>query len=192
MTAKLIFFAGSARKESLNKKLAQAAANTASDIGAEVTVIDLADYELPIYNGDFEDENGMPQAAIDLKELFSSHDGFLIASPEYNSSYSALLKNTIDWMTRPHMGDEPFLMAFNGKVAALTAASPGGLGGLRGLAPLRVLLSNIGVHVIPTQMALSGAGKAFDADGNLSDDKQKSMLTKVVKQLTDTAEKLRS
>ena len=192
MTAKLIFFAGSARKESLNKKLAQAAANTASDIGAEVTVIDLADYELPIYNGDFEDENGMPQAAIDLKELFASHDGFLVASPEYNSSYSALLKNTIDWMTRPHMDDEPFLMAFNGKIAALTAASPGGLGGLRGLAPLRVLLSNIGVHVIPTQMALSGAGKAFDAGGNLSDDKQNSMLTKVVKQLTGTAKKLRS
>ncbi len=118
------------------------------------------------------------------------HQGFLIASPEYNSSLSPLLKNSLDWITRkenPVAGD---LSAFTGKVAALVSASPGGLGGLRGLVPLRMMLGNIGVVVIANQQAISFADKAFDKDGKLIDPKQKEALRGVVKQLIDTTEKL--
>lgn len=188
---KLIFLAGSARRDSVNKKLAQNAEKIAKDLGAETTYIDLRDYELPMFCEDYEAENGMPDAAKELKKLFIDHDGFLIASPEYNSSFSPLLKNTLDWMSR---GGDDNSNAFQGKVSAITAASPGGLGGMRGLPHLRGLLTNIAMHgttVIPAQYALGGAYNAFDDNGNLSDEKQIAMLTNVVKQLVETAEKLK-
>ena len=191
MTAKLIFFAGSARKDSCNKKLAKAAEKIAKEHDAQTTFIDLRDYELPIFCEDFEAENGMPQAAKDLKKLFIEHDGFLISSPEYNSSFSPLLKNTLDWMSR---GGDDNSNAFQGKVSAIVAASPGGLGGMRGLPHLRDLLTNIamfGTTVIPAQFALGGAYGAFDENGDLKDDKQKSMLENVVKQFIETATALK-
>ncbi len=191
MSAKLIFFSGSCRKDSANKKLAKAASAMAEDMGAMATYIDLADYEMPLFNEDLESEHGLPDAAKALKKLFADHDGFLIASPEYNSSFSPLLKNTLDWMTRPGSKDEPIMMAFKGKVAALTAASPGGLGGLRGLIPLRMWLSNIHIHVIPQQFALGGSMKAFDENGALTDDKQKGALSGVLQQFIETAENLK-
>ena len=141
--ANILFLAGSARKESINKKLARLAATMAEATGADVTLIDLKDYDMPIYNGDLEQENGLPENAKKLKKIFIEHDGFFIASPEYNSSYSALLKNTIDWLSRPHKENEPPLTAYKGKVAALGATSPGALGGLRGLVALRMLLGKI-------------------------------------------------
>ena len=141
--ANILFLAGSARKESINKKLARLAATMAEATGADVTLIDLKDYDMPIYNGDLEQENGLPENAKKLKKIFIEHDGFFIASPEYNSSYSALLKNTIDWLSRPHKENELPLTAYKGKVAALGATSPGALGGLRGLVALRMLLGKI-------------------------------------------------
>ena len=171
--AKILAFAGSARRDSFNKKLVKVAARGAEQAGAEVTVIDLADYPLPIYDGDLE-EQGFPENVGKLRELFKAHDGLLLACPEYNSSITPLLKNTIDWVSRPE-GDDPGLVAFQGKTAALLAASPGGLGGLRGLVSVRSILGNIGVVVLPKQHALSKAHEAFSGE-ELSDDGQRGAV----------------
>lgn len=189
MSTKLLFLAGSCRKGSLNMKLASAAQKMARDQGAETTFIDLADYDLPIYNGDYEDEHGVPDNAKKLKQIFMDHDGFFIASPEYNSGYSPLLKNTIDWMTRPMGDDVPGLAAFTDKVGAISAASPGGLGGMRVLVQLRMLLGNINVHVIPAQAAISNASEAFN--DTLKNDDQKKMLHNVVEQFVSTAKSMK-
>ncbi|NQZ54761.1 MAG: NAD(P)H-dependent oxidoreductase [Piscirickettsiaceae bacterium] len=187
---KLLFLAGSSRKESINKKLAILAADMARKADAQVTYIDLKNFEMPIYDGDFEQENGVPDNAKKLKQLFADHDGFFIASPEYNSSMSALLKNSLDWISRPHEENEAPLIAFRGKVAALGAVSPGGLGGLRGLVPLRMMLGNIGVTVIPSQIAVSSGFQAFDEDGQLGDDNQVRMLKATVDEFVKTASQL--
>lgn len=187
MAAKLIFLAGSARKDSCNKKLARAAEAIAKDKGAQTTFIDLIDYDMPLLNEDWEAENGRPQAATELRNIFAEHDGFFLSSPEYNSSITPLIKNTFDWMTRTNSKDEDGLIAFRGKVCALGAASPGGLGGMRVLIPTRLWLSNISIHVIPSQFSLGGAFGAFDEDGTLKDEKQRGMLEGVIDQFISTA-----
>ena len=183
--AKILVFAGSARKDSFNKKLAREAARYLEETGATVTFIDLKDFEMPIYDGDLEDASGLPEAAKRLKKLFIEHDGFVIASPEYNSSIAPLLKNSLDWISRVETKEEKALVAYRGKAAALVAASPGGLGGLRGLVPLRLMLSNIGVWVAPDQLAVSAAHQAFGDDGQLTNPQQVNQLKSVVKQLVD-------
>lgn len=183
---KILFFAGSARQDSVNKKLAKAAFEYALSRNVEATYLDLAAYPLPIYDGDFEDQNGLPDNAKTLKQIFADHDGFFIASPEYNSSISPLLKNVIDWASRAETKDEPPLKAYKGKVVAISAASPGGLGGIRGLVPLRMLLGNIGIFVTPSQLAIPGAHNAFDDHGGLIDDHQKATLEKIVSELIDS------
>lgn len=183
MSCKLIFFAGSARKESLNGMVACNALKMAEAAGAEATFIDLHDLDMPIYDGDYEAKHGLPEGAKKLKKLFIESDGFFIASPEYNSSFSPLLKNSLDWISRPsEEGEEP-LIAYKGKVAAIASASPGGLGGIRGLPGLRMLLSNINVLVIPQQLAIGNAFDRINKDGDITDDKTKSMLENVVKEL---------
>lgn len=189
--AMILFLAGSTRKESINKKLAILAASIAKEAGADVTLIDLKDFEMPLYNGDLETATGLPENARKLKQLFIEHDGFFMASPEYNGSFSALLKNTIDWISRPHEENETSLIAYKGKVAALGAISPGGLGGLRGLVPLRMLLGNLGVIVIPSQVAIGSGFKAFDTDGKLIDERQASMLQSTITELLKTTDRLR-
>ena len=188
--AKLLFLAGSTRVESINKKLAQAAANMARDAGAEVTFVDLKNYPMPIYDGDLEERDGVPEAVQKLKALFVAHDGFFIASPEFNSSMTPLLKNTLDWISRPHEENEGTLIAYRGKVAALGATSPGALGGLRGLVPLRMMLGNIGVHVVPMQVAVSKGLQAFDEDDVLIDAGPAKMLKATVGELIETARKM--
>ncbi|WP_166425523.1 NAD(P)H-dependent oxidoreductase [Paraglaciecola sp. 20A4] len=183
MSSKILFLAGSARKDSLNKKLAKAAYELAVEQGANATFVDLKDYPMPLYDGDDETARGLPENAIKLKSLFIEHSGLFIASPEYNSSFSALLKNTLDWISRPHTDKERPLSAFRDKVAALAATSPGALGGLRGLVPLRMLLSNIQVMVVPEQIAIGGGMSAFDEQGNLTDEKQRQALGLVVARL---------
>ncbi len=189
---KLLFFSGSVRKGSLNKKLAALACTLAQDAGAEATLIDLRDFSMPFYDGDLESESGLPENAKKLKMIFADHDGFFIASPEYNSSFSPLLKNTIDWLSRPHMENEPPMIAFKGKVAALGAASPSWRGGLRGLVPLRMLLDNIGVFVVPEQTTVTGAHTAFDDNGGFKDDTQARSLKATVDQFVQTASRLRA
>jgi NAD(P)H-dependent FMN reductase len=169
--ANILAFAGSARRDSLNKKLLKVAVTGAQKAGAEVTLIDLANYEMPLFNQDLEREQGMPKKAGEFKKLMSAHDGFLIASPEYNGAFSPLLKNTIDWASRSESGNEPPLVAYRGKTAAIMATSPGGLGGMRGLQMLRMLLGNLGVIVLPDQQAVPNGFKVFNDDGSMNDDK---------------------
>lgn len=186
--AQILAFAGSARRDSFNKRLVALAAERARAAGASVTLIDLADFPLPIYDGDLEEADGLPPGVLELKALFKSHQGLLLSCPEYNSSITALLKNTIDWVSRPAPDEAP-MAAFRGKTAALLAASPGGLGGLRGLVHVRAILSNIGVLVVPTQLAVSQAHKAFGPDG-LVDERQAQSLTALVDELVATTDKL--
>ena len=166
---KILAFSGSARVGSYNHKLVQIAAAGARQAGAEVTVINLADYPMPLFNQDLETTDGMPEPARAFKELLIAHDGFLIASPEYNSAFSPLLKNAIDWASRRE-GDEARLLAFSGKAAVIMAASTGALGGLRGLVFLRMLLGNIGMVVLPDQHAIPHAEQAYAGDGSLLDE----------------------
>ena len=175
---KLLAFAGSARKDSFNKRLVQIAAAGATTAGADVTVIDLKQFPMPLFDQDLEQEAGVPEHAIRLKQLFVEHDGLLIAAPEYNSSITPLLKNSIDWVSRP-AGDEPPLVAFRGKTAALMSASPGGLGGLRGLVHVRSILASIGVMVLPDQVAVSKAFEAFGEDGQLVDERKQTQVEKL-------------
>ena len=192
MSVRILAFAGSARRDSVNKKLLQVASAGARDAGAEVTIIDLADYPMPLYDGDLEAGEGLPDNAHKLKALFREHHGLLLACPEYNGSITPLLKNTIDWVTRPAGSDEPMLAAFDGKTAALVSASPGTLGGLRGLAHVRQILSGIRVHVIPQQHALARAGNAFDADGGLSDPQTDATVKGIGRALAETTAKLQA
>jgi len=188
--AKLLFFAGSARKDSINKKIAILAAGLARQKGADVTLIDLKDFDMPIYNGDLEKEKGLPENALRLKKLFIEHDGFFIASPEYNSSFSPLLKNALDWISRANEENEKPLSAYTGKVAALAAASFGALGGLRGLVPLRMMLGNIGVVVIPNQMAIGFGGHTLDDEGRLRDETQAQRLAATIEAFVETANRM--
>ena len=191
MTPRILAFAGSTRRESFNKKLVAIAAQGAREAGAEVTLIDLKDFPLPLFDQDLEAEQGMPENGKKLKKLFIDHDGLLIASPEHNSSIPALLKNAIDWVSRPAPG-EPSLVAFRGKVATLMSASPGALGGLRGLVHVRSILGNMGVIVLPDQTALAKAHEAFQPDGSLIDPKQQAGIEGLGKALASFLMKLKA
>jgi chromate reductase len=186
---RILAFAGSARKDSFNHKLVQVAAEAARSAGADATVLNLKDYPLPLFDQDVEQEQGTPENAKKLKQLFLDHDGLLISSPEYNSSITPLLKNTIDWVSRPAEG-EPMLAAYQGKVAALMAASPGGLGGLRGLVHVRSILSSLGVIVLPDQIAVSRAFEAFGDEGQLKDDKQRARVQRLGESVANMLSKL--
>ena len=172
---RVLAFAGSARTDSFNVKLVNIAAEGAREAEAEVTVLNLKDFPMPLFNQDLETAEGPPEQATRLKGIMLAHEGLLIASPEYNSSISPLLKNTIDWVSRPADG-EPMLAVYRDKVAAVMSASPGGLGGLRGLVHLRSILSNMGVLVIPDQVAVTQAHSAFDDHGNLLDAKRQTSV----------------
>lgn len=188
---KILAFAGSGRKDSVNKKVVAVAAQGAREAGAEVTIVNLEDFDMPIFTEDLEAEHGMNKGGQAFKELLMSHDGFLISSPEYNSSYSGLFKNAIDWASR-QTGDEKPMAAYRGKVAAIMAASPGALGGMRVLVVLRMLLENLGTMVLPTQKSISAAFDKFDAQGNITDEKAEKALKNLGKNLVETLTKLKA
>ena len=186
---RILAFAGSLRQASYNKKLVRLAAEGAWAAGAEVTVADLRDYPMPVYDEDLEKAQGLPEMAMKWKQLLISHHGFLISAPEYNSSITAALKNAIDWASRPSPGEPP-LVAFRGKSASLMSASPGQLGGLRGLVTVRSILGNIGVLVLPDQLAIARAHEAFTADGSLKDAQQLEAIRGLGKALATMLRKL--
>jgi chromate reductase, NAD(P)H dehydrogenase (quinone) len=188
---RLIAFAGSLRTASFNKQLVHIAADAARAAGAEVTLVDLRELALPLFDQDLEDASGLPEGAKRFKTLLRESDGFLISSPEYNSSVSGVLKNAIDWVSRPESDDEPPLVAFHGKTAALLAASPGALGGLRGLVHLRSLLENIGVLILPEQVCISAAYEAF-ADGKLKNEHSAKKVAHLAQSLVTIVGKLKS
>jgi chromate reductase len=181
---KILAFAGSTREGSHNKRLIKVAADAARAAGAEVTLIDLRDYPMPPYDGDVEAHEGLPASAVALKQLFKAHDGFLISAPEYNGGMSGMLKNTLDWVSR-RGDDDQTLAAFKGKFAGLMAASPGGLGGVRGLGELRHVLTTMGVLVVPQQRGIHAAHVAFDEDGRLKDPAQQAAIEAIAARLID-------
>ncbi|MFN0008649.1 MAG: NADPH-dependent FMN reductase [Planctomycetota bacterium] len=188
---RILVFAGSLRRDSFNKKLARLAADAVRGAGGEATLVDLADLPMPLYDGDLEGSQGVPENGRRFKKLMMEHHGLFIASPEYNSSISAVLKNTIDWASRPEKG-ETALQSFDGKVAALCSASTGALGGLRSLATVRSILGNIRVLVLPEQLAIPKANEAFAEDGKLKDAKQQGTLESIAKRLVTVVASLRA
>lgn len=186
---KILAFAGSAKANSVNKRALAVAAEGAKAAGAEVETVDLKDFPMPIMDEDLEMSEGLPEPVLRLKALFGRHDGILLACPEYNSSITPLLKNAIDWVSRPDAGGSG-LRYFNGKTAGILSASPGGLGGLRGLVHMRAILGNLGMVVVPEQTAVTFAGKVFSEDGKITDGAQEKRLHAVGAALATTTAKL--
>jgi NAD(P)H-dependent FMN reductase len=178
----ILVFAGSTRTGSFNRKLAQLVAAELRNAGMAVTLADLRDYPMPLYDGDTEAAQGLPDAARRFKELVREHDAVAIASPEYNGSFSALVKNTIDWISRPAPGEPP-LAVLRGKPAALLSASPGPGAGKRGLRHMRELLEMIGMKVVPAQVAVARASQAFDESGNLVREEDQAAVGQLVEEL---------
>lgn len=181
---KLLAFAGSARADSLNKQLIACVVKQAEQAGAEVTLIDLKDFPLPVYDGDIEDE-GMPENVRKLQGLLADHDGLLISTPEYNGAVPALVKNTLDWLSRERANGDSGITLFRGKVVGIVSASPGALGGLRSLLLLRDQLAKLSMWVAPAQFALGKAHEAFDDSGALKDEAHVKQIKNVVQQVID-------
>lgn len=179
---------GSLRKDSYNKKLALFA--TSGLDGVEVDHIDLAQLDLPMFSEDLEAQ-GIPANVNDLKDRMIKCDVVIVASPEYNGSFSGALKNAIDWASRPREGDAP-LACFGGKVAGLLAASPGAIGGLRGMRHVRQVLTQLQMIVVPKEFALGKAHEAFDESGTIKDENAAGMARGVVEQATNVARALKA
>lgn len=191
MTVKLMAFAASTRRDSFNRKLFPYLVEGAQRAGAEVTVVDLADYPMAIYQGDDEAEHGMPESAVKLLDILAEQDGLIVVTPEYNGSFPPLLKNTLDWMSRPDPSGQSGLRHFKDKVTAISSASPGGFGGVRSLLSTRQYLTVLGMLVIPDQVTLSRAGQAFDANGKLTDERTAAAALAVGARLVEVAGRLR-
>ena len=189
---RLLVFAGSTRMASFNRKLAHVAAQMARASGAEVAHIELADFDIPMYDADLE-ARGTPADVMKLKQLMFDHSAWIICSPEYNGSYTALLKNTIDWVSSPVKSDPAWqegFKSFTGKVVGMLSASPGALGGLRSQSHLAPLLLNAQCWVAPKAFALGRAGDAFDAEGTLVNPAHVKSVQAVIDQVLDASRKL--
>jgi chromate reductase, NAD(P)H dehydrogenase (quinone) len=186
---KILAFAGSLREHSYSKRIVKIAVKGAEDAGAEVTYIDLRSFPMTIYNADDHEKNGFDENALKFQKLLNDHDGFLIASPEYNGSLSGALKNAIDWASRP---SDEFKMGevFKGKIAAIMTESPGAFGGLRCLGHLRTVLSILMVNVLPSEIAVAKVNTMFDGDGEeMTDEKMKKILEELGASLVDILRK---
>lgn len=185
---RILLFSGSIRAQSYNAKLAALVAKTVALRDAEATLISLGDYSMPIYDGDLEAESGVPEAAKRLHALITSHQGVFIASPEYNNSFTPLLKNTIDWVSRIRPESDRAPRPFKGRVYALGGASPGYYGGIRSLMHFRQVLElGLGATVIPEQVAVPSAATAFGEDGSLTGERPRALLDAMVQRLIDEA-----
>jgi len=185
---KILVIPGSLRTGSLNARLAAVAAYELAQAGAEVTRISLADFPLPIYDGDLQAKSGVPKNAVNLKRMIGAHHGVLIVTPEYNASVPPLVKNTIDWVSRVQDAHETRGQVFRGRAFAIAAASESRLGGTRSLAALRLILSACQAMVIPNQLALSFAGEAYDDMDRLKHPADIEALGALVRQLIDVSQ----
>ena len=182
---KILVFAGSTRRQSFNRKLASVVAIMATASGATVNHIELADFDIPMYNADLEAE-GTPADVMRLKALMHEADGWLVCTPEYNASYPALVKNTFDWVSSPVKGNADWSDGFKssrGKVVGILSASPGALGGLRSQSHLAPLLLNLHCWVAPQNYALGRAGDAFDDQGQLVNEAARKSVQAVIDQV---------
>jgi chromate reductase, NAD(P)H dehydrogenase (quinone) len=187
--AKILAFAGSNRKESFNRKALSLAVEGARDAGADVTVADLRDYPMPIYDADFHHENGVPPTMLALRKLMLSANGLLVACPEYNTSITPLLKNTIDWLSQSVDADDKAV--FGNKVCGLMGASPGGFGTIRALPHVSYIFSNLGTIVLPV-VAVPKAHELMNADGTIKNEVAAKMLHDLGARVANTAEALAS
>lgn len=183
---KLLALAGSTRTDSLNKRLLQAVVDLVPDGDAEVNLIDLRDYPLPLFDGDLEVQEGIPDNAMTLKQLFLDADALLISTPEYNTSLPAVLKNAIDWISRP-VPDQSWLAGISGQVVGAMSASPGSTGGMSALAHLRQMFTNLGALVVPGFTACPNAGEAFNDDGSLANEAQRAVYASYMEQVLSLA-----
>ena len=190
MSARILVLPGSTRLASHNRRLALEAARLLALSNATVTLVDLADYPMPIYDGDTEEAEGPPAMAIKLAQQIAEQDGMLLVSPEYNASIPPLLKNTLDWVSRVRKIEGRPLQPFKRLVVALASASPGRLGGLRGLVALRPVCMALGTEVLTAQLAVHDAATAFDENGRLADERQRLALDALLEQLIDHAQAL--
>lgn len=189
---KLLVFAGSTRQQSFNRRLAHATAELARQAGAEVTHLELGDYDIPMYNADLE-ASGTPPDVLRLKQVMADHPAWIVCTPEYNASYPALLKNTLDWVSSPVKGDPVWsdgMRSSRGKVVGVLSASPGALGGLRSQSHLAPLLVNLQCWLAPRNFALGRAGDAFTADGALIDEGARRNVQAVIDQVLWAAGRL--
>jgi len=189
---KLLVFAGSTRTGSWNRKLARVVAAMAEASGAEVTHIELGDFDVPMYNADLE-ARGTPPDVMRLKQIGYDHAAWIICTPEYNASYPALLKNTLDWISSPVKSDPVWNDDFRstrGKIVGVLSASPGALGGLRSQSHLVPLLFNLHCWICPKVFALSRAADAFDANGALVSEHAVKNVQAVIDQVMWAAERL--
>src|SRR2546429_6323821 len=187
---KILVIPGSLRTGSLNAKLAAVAAHALAQQGAEITRISLSDFPLPIYDGDLQAKSVVPKHAVNLKRMMAAHHGVLIVTPEYNSSVPALVKNTIDWVSRVQDAHETRGQVFRERAFAIAAASESRLGGTRSLAALRLILTACHATVIPNQLALSFAGQAYDDMDRLKHPADIEALNALVRQLIDVSQRM--
>jgi chromate reductase, NAD(P)H dehydrogenase (quinone) len=187
---KILVIPGSLRTGSHNVKLAAAAAYEFAKLGADVTRISLSDFPLPIYDGDLQAKSGVPRNAVDLKRMIGAHHGVLIVTPEYSSSVPPLVKNTIDWITRVQDQKETRGQVFREKPFGIAAASESRLGGTRALAALRLILTACQATVIPSQLALSFAGQAYNDMDRLKNSADVEAMNALVKQLIEVSERM--
>ncbi|MCB2202300.1 NAD(P)H-dependent oxidoreductase [bacterium] len=185
----ILVLAGSLRSGSFNKKVARIAAAEADKAGAETTYVDLKDFPLPLYDGDLENDHGLPENARKLKDMFIAADGIVIVSPEYNHSIPAVLKNVIDWLSRPAEGYANY-SGFEHTVFALMSVSGGGFAGVRVLPDLRKVLSALKGLVLPEQVNIPNGGKAFDDNDQLKDEKQQAAVRRLTATLIKVVQSL--
>ncbi|WP_321803467.1 NAD(P)H-dependent oxidoreductase [Burkholderia sp. BCC1993] len=190
MSVRILAINGSGRRDSLNRKLLDIAARGAAEAGAEVAFVRLADFGLPLYDGDLEADEGIPAGVRHLQALLAGHQGLLVATPEYNGGYTALLKNALDWASRPCADGSSGVALFAGKAAALISASPGPMGGLRSQTGMRAVLDKLGMIVVPQSFALGAAHEAFDAEDQLKDRQAARLVGEVGASLVRVASRL--
>ena len=191
---RIVVMAGSRRREALSRRVAAACVRALDAAGAEVERVELDDYPAPLYDGDLEAASGLPEAIVRLQRVLYASDGVLVVNPEYNGSLTPLLKNPLDWCSRPNPADPERSggNVYAGRAAAVVGSSPGALGGMRGLFHIRDVLGYLGMQVIPQQLAVGKAGEAVGDDDRLRDAAQQDMLDKLAAALVDTARRLRA
>lgn len=189
--SRILFFAGSAREASFNKKLARCGQHLAQQNGHTASFADLADYPMPLYNGDLESRDGIPDHARQFEAVLREHNAIVIVAPEYNASITPLLKNTLDWVSRLRQESPNEKMVFQTRLFALAAASPGGTGGIRGLFTVRHFLEyGLGAHVLPEQFLLPKAGQGFTDTGQLKDEDAAKRFSGLIDTLAESASRL--
>jgi chromate reductase, NAD(P)H dehydrogenase (quinone) len=191
MPINILAFSGSTRANSVNQKLLDIACAAATAAGARVVSLRLADYPMPFYDAELEQSGGLPRATRKFQQLLAQSDALLIASPEYNGGYTAVMKNTLDWSSRPDASGRPGIQLFSNKPVAILSASPGPLGGVRGQTGLRMVLEKLGALAIPQSFALGLSHDAFDSENQLKDKNFEAQVRAVGEALVDVSAKLR-